>query len=143
MVNLNKKQTKVVHGQLLVVKVSKRNGHVSSRWVLGARCQFCEKVFHLIRPTKKYCSQACYEEHKKAGKSVHTKKRTGKISCNPRKQKLIKARGAKCEHCKCSNIACLHAHHIIKRSAEGSNDLSNLILLCANCHSNHHDQEKH
>lgn len=31
-----------------------------------------------------------------------------------------------------------HTHHIVYRSAGGSDDLSNLVLLCAKCHDDEH-----
>ena len=39
--------------------------------------------------------------------------------------------GGRCEHC---GKKAVDAHHIIPRSAGGSNDINNLIALCRACH---------
>lgn len=51
------------------------------------------------------------------------------------KTKLKKAVGLECEVPKCSISRSLHVHHIRPRSEGGSNDLSNLIVLCRNHHA--------
>ena len=42
-----------------------------------------------------------------------------------------------CEHCnwRPPKRSMLHAHHIIPQICGGSNDASNLIILCPNCHA--------
>lgn len=45
--------------------------------------------------------------------------------------------GWQCRHCKDRNA--LHAHHVLKRSHQGTDTLDNLITLCAQCHRAHHD----
>lgn len=42
-----------------------------------------------------------------------------------------------CQQCKKKNVA-LHVHHIVYRSQGGSDDESNLITLCENCHHKLH-----
>jgi 5-methylcytosine-specific restriction endonuclease McrA len=43
-------------------------------------------------------------------------------------------------HCrKCNKNSELHPHHVIFRSAGGSDDLNNLLTLCAKCHAGIHD----
>lgn len=36
-------------------------------------------------------------------------------------------------------MAGLHPHHMVYRSAGGTDDLKNMITLCWNCHRQHHD----
>jgi 5-methylcytosine-specific restriction endonuclease McrA len=49
-------------------------------------------------------------------------------------------------HCACcgeQHLSCvLETHHIQRRSKGGTNDLNNLIAVCANCHAmiHHYDQ---
>jgi 5-methylcytosine-specific restriction endonuclease McrA len=44
-----------------------------------------------------------------------------------------------CWHCRhCNRNDQLHPHHIVYRSAGGSDDLSNLVTLCAKCHDDVH-----
>jgi hypothetical protein len=44
----------------------------------------------------------------------------------------------RCEKCGYHNRGALHVHHIIPRAKCGQNKLSNLIVLCPNCHSKAH-----
>lgn len=48
--------------------------------------------------------------------------------------------GYVCQNCKAKNTT-LHAHHIIYRSNGGSDDESNLITLCKDCHNKVHNGE--
>jgi len=43
-----------------------------------------------------------------------------------------------CRLCGFEDADCLHEHHIIPRSRGGSDDESNIIILCANCHAKVH-----
>lgn len=52
-------------------------------------------------------------------------------------QSLIDERGAKCELC-LSGLRSLTKHHIIHKECGGSNDHSNLLLLCDECHTKVH-----
>lgn len=51
---------------------------------------------------------------------------------------LIDERGPCCEQCGYDNINVLNVHHIVERRNGGSDDRSNLKLLCPNCHMTHH-----
>ncbi len=54
------------------------------------------------------------------------------------KQKLAHARNGICEACGEPNYAILQVHHIKERHRGGTNAMSNLRLLCPNCHATHH-----
>jgi len=43
-----------------------------------------------------------------------------------------------CELCSFDDPDCLHRHHVIPRSQGGSNDDSNIVVVCANCHAKIH-----
>ena len=47
---------------------------------------------------------------------------------------VLKRDGYRCVNCGQTGTE-LHVHHIIPRSEGGTNDLSNLVTLCAKCHS--------
>jgi 5-methylcytosine-specific restriction endonuclease McrA len=49
------------------------------------------------------------------------------------KQRLLQARGKACERCGYSDVNILTVHHVIRRSDGGTDELSNLELLCPNC----------
>ena len=51
---------------------------------------------------------------------------------------LALARGPNCEKCHNDNFAIIQVHHIIERSVGGTDDHTNLQLLCPNCHMTHH-----
>jgi hypothetical protein len=50
--------------------------------------------------------------------------------------RLLHLSGGKCEKCESSDN--IHAHHIIPMSVGGKDELSNVVLLCANCHHKVH-----
>lgn len=50
------------------------------------------------------------------------------------RSKLIDLRGPKCEQCICDNINILQVHHIVEKSNGGTDEESNLLLICPNCH---------
>lgn len=54
----------------------------------------------------------------------------------PMRKKIGDRDGHYCWTCKASVKARLTIHHVIFRSEGGTNDLSNLILLCKPCHRN-------
>jgi hypothetical protein len=52
-----------------------------------------------------------------------------------RRNVLIKERGAVCHVCGWNCEPAIEVHHITRRIDGGAHDRSNLVLLCANCHS--------
>lgn len=54
------------------------------------------------------------------------------------KERLAKKRRGICERCGIANYAILQVHHKKERRNGGSDQLSNLELLCPNCHAEHH-----
>jgi 5-methylcytosine-specific restriction endonuclease McrA len=54
------------------------------------------------------------------------------------KNQLLKIKPPKCNRCEFNIIEIIQVHHIIEKSKGGSDDLSNLELLCPNCHALHH-----
>lgn len=54
------------------------------------------------------------------------------------KNSVARKRGGLCERCAESNFAILQIHHKHERHRGGTDTLSNLELLCPNCHATHH-----
>lgn len=54
------------------------------------------------------------------------------------KQHLLKERGPKCERCPYDRVPVLQVHHVIRRADGGTDALSNLLLVCGNCHEEIH-----
>lgn len=56
------------------------------------------------------------------------------------KKRLLDQRGTKCERCGYSKVEILQVHH--RDRNRNNNDLSNLELICPNCHYEEHYLEK-
>lgn len=88
-----------------------------------ANCEDCGRYILLKVKTTTLC------------KSCFFKRRAKADSANQRlKRQLIKERGGKCEVC--GDTKKLQAHHIVHVSKGGKNELSNLKLVCHDCHLN-------
>jgi 5-methylcytosine-specific restriction endonuclease McrA len=99
------------------------------------RCPICETYFV---GNKKACSRKC-ANIKRAGISYTKDNSQNKAY----KGTLLKERIAKkcngvCQRCGHTNYAILQVHHKIERHKGGTDELSNLELLCPNCHASHH-----
>ncbi|MED0680247.1 HNH endonuclease [Aneurinibacillus thermoaerophilus] len=64
---------------------------------------------------------------------------------NRQRHLAMKRDGEKCQHCGMDDLQhyrkfnqSLHAHHIVPRCQGGSNHMSNLIILCRDCHVEEH-----
>lgn len=98
-------------------------------------CPICKS--HYIG-NKKTCSRTCANKSRAGIKytkeGLFNKAYQGTLL----KEKVAKERGGLCEVCKFNNYAVLQVHHIKERHLGGSNEMSNLKLLCPNCHTTHH-----
>lgn len=87
---------------------------------------------------KKTCSRACANKSR-AGISYTKEPRYDKAYRGRLlKEKVAGVRGGVCERCSEPNYAILQVHHKKERYRGGSDTLSNLELLCPNCHTTHH-----
>lgn len=104
-------------------------------------CIVCGRLI-LSSLNKKTCGTSCAKQHldnpnrlnckgRKAGPS----KRGGTRSFRVR---LIKQRGMSCQLCGYDKHDILNIHHIVERKNGGTDDESNLMLICPNCHSEIH-----
>src|SRR6478609_5519441 len=119
-------------------------------------CTICNLEFEAINPRKKFCSPKC--------RNRDTNRRHQNYECQQsrgekRKIELITIRGGKCENCGyCKNYSALQFHHtnpsdkdhqldlrsLSNRSMEAiMEEFSKCILLCANCHAEHHHPDCH
>lgn len=86
------------------------------------RCRMCGTMFPTTRTTTLYCSAKCKKNHyDRRRKGLNTKTITNRP----------------CEICGWDE-ASRDAHHIIPLNRDGSNDLSNMVSLCPNCHRKTH-----
>lgn len=102
-------------------------------------CVICGKPI-LAGLHKKTCSRACSNKHR-AGIKYKVGSPKNKVkSERALKIRLLEVRGRTCERCKYSRYEILQIHH--KDRNRGNNDLSNLELICPNCHYEEHFLEK-
>lgn len=98
-------------------------------------CTMCEKKFV---GAKRTCSRACANKRrsgmKYTGENKFNNARLGTLL----KERLALKRGGICERCREKNYAILQVHHKIERHRGGTDAMSNLELLCPNCHATHH-----
>lgn len=98
-------------------------------------CKICNREYFGFKRT---CSRACANTAR-AG-ILYTKEGKFNKAYQGRllKEKVATAQGGVCERCGESNYAILQVHHKQERHLGGNDDLSNLELLCPNCHTTHH-----
>lgn len=102
-------------------------------------CIICSKPI-LSSANKKTCSRACANKHRKGIKYKLNRPRDKVKSYQALKVRLLKARGEVCERCGYDKYEILHVHH--KDKDRFNNNLSNLELICPNCHYEEHYLEK-
>jgi hypothetical protein len=87
------------------------------------------------------CSRACANTYRTGIKYKLGRPRKDKVQ-NQRavKIRLIEARGTQCERCGYGKVEILQVHH--KNRDRSNNDLTNLELVCPNCHYEEHYLEK-
>ena len=88
----------------------------------------------------KTCSRACANKHRAGIKYTGARLRDKVVTERRLKIRLIAQRGTKCERCGYSKLEILHVHH--KDRDRKNSDLSNLELICPNCHCEEHYLEK-
>ncbi len=102
-------------------------------------CVVCGKLI-LAQFNKKTCSRSCANKNRAGIKykigSPHDKVKYQKGL----KLRLLEVRGLKCERCDYKKYEILQVHH--KDRNRSNNDLSNLQLICPNCHYEEHFLEK-
>lgn len=99
-------------------------------------CRICGTLI-LASANKKTCSRICANKSRignlyKIGRPSKDKVKDQRIV----KQRLVKVRGDACERCGYGKTEILNVHH--KDRDRSHNDLSNLELICPNCHGEEH-----
>jgi predicted nucleic acid-binding Zn ribbon protein len=102
-------------------------------------CSVCGKLI-LSGLNKKTCNRSC-ANIQRAGIKYHMGSPKDKVkSQQALKIRLLKGRGRKCERCYYDKYEILQVHH--KDRDRNNNNLSNLALICPNCHYEEHFLEK-
>lgn len=98
-------------------------------------CIICGKGI-LAGLNKKTCSRSCSNKHRVSQNYIQNKPIDKVMTLRRIKLRLLKIRGEKCERCDYNKIKVLQVHHANKNRAD--NRLSNLELICPNCHYEEH-----
>lgn len=89
---------------------------------------------------KKTCSRGCANTHR-AGIKYDGRSSKNKVrSQQALKIRLLRERGINCERCGYDKFEILQVHH--KNRDRNNNNLSNLEIICPNCHYEEHLLEK-
>lgn len=89
---------------------------------------------------KKTCSRNCANTHRVGIKYKIGSPKDKAKSQQSLKIRLLKSRGTNCERCDYSKTEILQVHH--KDRDRSNNNLTNLELICPNCHYEEHYLEK-
>ena len=98
-------------------------------------CKICNEAYIGSKAT---CSRSCANSARKGIKYTREGLFDKAYQGSVLKERVASMRGGVCERCKTNNYAILQIHHKVERHKGGSNDMSNLELLCPNCHTTHH-----
>ena len=96
-------------------------------------CPVCQNTFR-SGLNKTTCSKACSNKNRTGMKYKIERLNDNALKPRNKKKYLIEVFGKKCMTCEYDNTNVLQVHHIIERKDGGTDELSNLKLLCPNCH---------
>ena len=102
-------------------------------------CLVCGKMI-MSKFNKKTCSRTCANIHRAGIKYKIGRPRDKAKTIRVIKLRLMEKKGKKCERCGYSKYEILQVHH--KDRNRNNNKLSNLELICPNCHYEEHFLEK-
>lgn len=123
-----------------------KRGHVFCSITCSAKaqrkekpCIVCKKPI-LAKFHKKTCSRSCANKNRAGIKYKIGRPKDKVVSQRSLKIRLLQQRGSECERCRYAKREILHVHH--KDRNRNNNELSNLELICPNCHYEDHYLEK-
>jgi len=115
-------------------QVSIANLKLTNELYKTRHCKVCNKMFHPKQYNHVFCSRACSTYSSRSNRLKNIKKYKSWWSKN--KCEKIEQLGGKCVKCGYNtDIRAMEIHHILPPSMGGTDDESNLVLLCRNCHA--------
>lgn len=87
---------------------------------------------------KQTCSRSCANKTRAGINYTKENKFNNAYRGTLLKEKVATARGGTCERCPENNYSILQIHHKKERHKGGTDRITNLELLCPNCHASHH-----
>ena len=100
--------------------------------------RLCKICGHKYIGAKKTCSRACANTSRTGINYTKENKFNNAYKGTLLKEKVAKMRDGICEICGMENYSILQIHHKKERCRGGTDALTNLQLLCPNCHASHH-----
>ena len=98
-------------------------------------CKICSNTYI---GNKQTCSRACANKARAGISYTKDNKFNNAYQGSLLKEKVAALRGGICEKCHEKNYAILQIHHKVERYKGGTDNMTNLELLCPNCHAAHH-----
>lgn len=98
-------------------------------------CKICNQTYTGNKIT---CSRACANTARAGISYTKENKFNNAYKGSLLKETVAEVRGGVCEKCHEKNYAILQIHHKKERYLGGTAELTNLELLCPNCHAAHH-----
>jgi len=131
--SIYRRPKQIARGPVFCSIACSRAYHVKTK-----KCPVCQEGMPAWKSIKT-CSRSCANTLRKGIKYDRQNNRNKYVNLKATKKRLIALRGGKCEECAYSVVpGILHVHHKIPRAKGGTNELSNLQLLCPNCHAIKH-----
>jgi predicted nucleic acid-binding Zn ribbon protein len=128
------------------IEIQRNNGSVYCGMACYGRacrkenpCLVCGKPI-LATFNKKTCSRHCANIHRTGIRYKLNRPRDKVVLERAMKLRLIELRGMVCERCGYKKLEILQVHH--KDRNRKNNDVSNLELVCPNCHYEEHYLQK-
>lgn len=98
-------------------------------------CKICLKKYVGNKHT---CSRACANKARAGISYTKENKFNNAYRGALLKEKVAEERGGICEKCGMENYSILQIHHKKEQHKGGTDAMTNLELLCPNCHASHH-----
>lgn len=102
---------------------------------VNKNCKICGSSYFGNKAT---CSRSCANKARAGISYTRENRFNNAYRGSVLKEKVAELRGGVCERCQENNYAILQIHHKVERYRGGTDDVSNLELLCPNCHAAHH-----
>lgn len=85
------------------------------------------------------CSRACANKNRAGSKYRTGNQNNRALKIRSLKVRIMEERGARYERCNYARLpSILNLHHVLPRSKGGTDEPSNLELICPNCHAEIH-----